>query len=120
MDTRIKVTDYEITPDVSNYLDERLKAIEKILQADDGARVEVELGKSAGHSRHGAGQWFIELNVITKGDRFRTKVHAETLNESIDEAKDEMVRILRRERQLHRRMWKKGASSVKKFLRFEK
>ena len=50
MDTRIKTTDYQLVPEVENYLEERLAMIEKLLDAKDGAaRADVELGRTTGH-----------------------------------------------------------------------
>ena len=52
MDIRIKSTDYDITPEVSRYLEGRTASIEKLL-ADQAvhARLEIEVGRDAGRHR---------------------------------------------------------------------
>lgn len=117
METRIKATDYQMTPEVSACLDERLRTIEKFVESDEAARCEVELGRNAGHSRKSDDQWFAELNVIMRGGRFRATEHAATVNEALDAAKDEIVRQIRQHQQLHRRLLRKGGSMIKRALR---
>jgi len=118
MDIRIKTTDYELTSEASAYLDDRVATVEKLVGDDEAARCEIELGRNAGHSRQSDDQWFAELNVITKGERFRAVTHAASVNAAIDECKDEIVRQIRKHQQLHRRILRKGGSIIKDILRF--
>ena len=46
MDIRIKATNYEITPDVSAYLDKRLATLERFLGDIRLVRCEVEVGRA--------------------------------------------------------------------------
>ena len=117
MDIRIKTTDYELTAETSAYLDERLAPIEKAVEKDEAARCEVELGRHTGHSKQSEDHWFAELNVITKGNRFRSTAHAASINAAIDEVKDEILHTLRKEKRLHHRLWRKGGALIKNALR---
>ena len=104
MDRRFKTKDYEMLPDVATYLDERMKTIEKHLGEEaDKVRMEVEIGKSAGHSKRGD-NWFAEVQIIRPGEaRARVTAKGQTVNEAIDAAKEEILRSCVRVRRCARR-----------------
>jgi ribosomal subunit interface protein len=120
MEIRIKTTDYEITPDVRSYLDERLAHLEKLLGADsETARCEVEIGRAAGRPRHGANIWFAEIQIIqSAGKRIVATNNSESINGAIDDVKVEAERQLKRGRQLHIRVARKGGAALKRLMRF--
>lgn len=120
MEIRIKVTDYEITQEVSKYLDDRLATLEKLLSSDgDVARCEVEIGRDAGGSRHGANMWFAEIHIIQPGfARVYARNNAQSVNEAINDVKDEVERQLRREKKLHIRVMRKTGAAVKSWMKF--
>lgn len=118
MDIRIKSTDFQITPDVENYLAERIGMLEKLLEDSTLARVEVEIGRDAGRPRHGKNIWFAEMHVIRPGSsRVYARNNGETINEAIEDAKNEVMRQLQRSKQIHRRVLRKGGAMVKRLLR---
>ena len=119
MDIRIKATDYELTPEVSAYLDERLAALQKFMGDDAAeARCEVELGRDAGRPRHGANIFFAELRVMNPGaEAVYARNNAENVNTAIDDVKEEIERQLRRERKLHIRVLRKTGSAIKSWMR---
>lgn len=121
MEIRIKTTDYEMTSETSNYLDARLSAIEKLLAQDtELARCEVELGRDAGRPRHGANIYFAEYTIFIPGQNvIRATNRSESVTGAIDDAKEEVVRQLRRERKLHIRMWRRGGTLAKRMLRID-
>ena len=122
MDIRIKTTDYEITPEVSAYLDERIAALEKFLTGDpEITRCEVERGRAAGRPRHGANIWFAEISVIQPGmTRVHARNNAQSINAAIDDVKEEVERQLRSEKKLHIRLMRKTGAAVKSWMRFGK
>lgn len=118
MDIRIKTTDFQMASDVEKYLNERIAMLERVLEDVSLARVEVELGRDAGRPRHGKNIWFAEIHVISPGSaRVYARNNGETINEAIDDAKDEAVRQLQRSKQIHRRVLRKGGAMVKRLLR---
>lgn len=121
MEIRIKTTDYEMTNETSDYLDTRLSAIEKLLGQDmELARCEVELGRDAGRPRHGANIYFAEFTIFIPGQAVvRATNRSESVTGAIDDAKEEVVRQLRRERKLHIRMWRRGGTLAKRMLRID-
>ena len=120
MDVRIKATDYQMTPQVEAYLNQRIESLGKLLTGfEDVARVEVELGRDAGRPRHGKNIWFAEIQVIVPGvGRVYARNNSESVNGAIDDVKEEVERQLRRERKLHIRLLRKGGALAKRLLRF--
>lgn len=119
MDVRIKATDYQLTPEMAEYLDQRIASLAKFLAgAEDVARIEVELGRDAGRPRHGANIWFAEMKVIVPGSgHIYARNNSESVNGAIDDVKEEVERQLRRERKLHIRMLRKSGAFAKSLLR---
>ena len=117
METRIKTTDYQLVPEAEAYLQERLAMIEKLLDTDDTAtRTDVELGRTTGHKS--GDEYYAEINLLVDGSSMRSTAHAENINAAIDEAKDEILNQLRKHKQFHRRMLRKGGAAFKRFVRF--
>lgn len=120
MDIRIKVTHFEMNPETSRYLDERIATIERHLGEDaEKTRLEVELGQEVGHSQHGE-NWFAELQVrVTGGNYARVVGRAATVTAAIDAAKDEILRKLRTSKREHAGFIRKSGAALKRFLRME-
>ncbi len=121
MDIRIRTIEYDITPQVSTYLNERIAQIEKMLGAEgESARCEVELGKAAGHHKHTNHQWFAELQLIRPGlERLVAHNHEPNVNAAIDMAKDELLNQLRKNKTSHARSERKQAAKGKQLMREE-
>jgi ribosomal subunit interface protein len=120
MDIRVKATDYEMTPEVSTYLDDKISAIAKLLASDaELARCEVEIGRDAGNQRHGEHVYFAEFMVTYPGgETVRVTNRESSVNAAIDIAKDETVRQLRKSREARTTFLRKGGAALKKFMRF--
>ncbi|MDO8562113.1 MAG: HPF/RaiA family ribosome-associated protein [bacterium] len=120
MDLRVKATDYKLTPEASDYLDGRLSTLEKFLGDNpELVRCEVELGRAAGRPKHGKNLWFAEMSIVRPGrDRIYARNNAESVNAAIDDVKEEVERQLLRDRQLHRRVFRKGGAMLKNIMRF--
>jgi ribosomal subunit interface protein len=120
MDIRIKTTDYQIVPEVSEYLDERIGVIERHLGIEaDGARVEVEIGRAAGKQHHSDYMWSATINVWTPAGVHAHATNSEdSVNGAIDRAKEEIMTQLRKGRSAHRRIIRKTGAAVKNLLKF--
>lgn len=118
MDIRIKTTGYEVTPEAQAYLDERIATIEKSL-ADDAleARLEVEIGRGQGHSKHGE-VWSADIHLIIEKRSVHSHATGESINAAIDEVKDEIIRQYRKHKQLHRRFLRRGGKTMKWLMHF--
>jgi ribosomal subunit interface protein len=111
MDLRIKTTDYEMPREVSDYLDDKIDSIQKLLAHDaDTARCEIELGRHTGRAQQGD-VWRAEIIVHRGGVRHIASATGESINAAIDIAKDEMLQQIRKSKgrsfALAKRMGKK-------------
>ena len=119
MNIRVKTSNYKLTPESADYLNQRLKALAKFIGKDeDIARCEVEIGRAQGHSEHG-NVWRAEINLIHAGITLRAEAVEESVNAAIDEVKDDIIRLLKREKRLHIRLARKGGAWLKRTMRFE-
>ncbi|HTR19068.1 MAG TPA: HPF/RaiA family ribosome-associated protein [Candidatus Paceibacterota bacterium] len=118
MNIRIKATNYQMTPETSDYLDDRIATLEKLLGSDaEVARCEVEVGKDAGGQRHGDNLYFAEFHILYPGGSVRATNRSQSINGAIDDAKEEAARQLRRARKTHIRLWRKSGAAFKRLLR---
>lgn len=119
MDIRIKSNGIEMTPELSAYLDEKVRSLEKFLQGDASARCEVELGRDAGGQRHGDNMWFAEFHIVLSGaPSVRASNRAGTLNEAIHDAKEEAARQLQKDKSRRFALTRRAGAKVKQWLRF--
>lgn len=119
MNTRIKSTDYKITPETRKYLDVRLVALEKLLGKDaELARCDVEVGRDTGHRRHGEHVWFAEITLVVPGGvHARATNRGSTINEAIDDVKEEVERQLRKAKKSKITRTREGGARAKRFLK---
>jgi ribosomal subunit interface protein len=116
MHTRTKATNYELTPDIAAYLDERLAAVEKLLPSSSYVVCDVELSKETAHA-HGD-VWRAEVSLEVDGSLHRAVAQKESMQAAIDEAKDELANMLRREKTKHESLLRKGKTKLKELLKF--
>ena len=115
MELRIKASDYEMTSDVSNYLNDKMATIEKVVEKP--ARCEVNIGRAVGHSQQG-NVWKAEIIVDQGGDRLVAEAMAESVNAAIDAAKDEILQQLRKSKGKHVAMARRVGARIKAWTRF--
>jgi len=117
MHINIKATNIELTSEISEYTEKRLRSLDKLIDPEDTtALCDVEIGRTTKH--HQRGNIFrAEINVTIKGGQFRAVSEKETLYDAIDTAKDDMMRELRRSKQKHRRLLKKSGVRFKNLMR---
>jgi len=114
----IKTTDFQMTKDVSEYLDSKLNTLDKYIPRDDESiKCDVEIGRSTGH--HQTGNVFkVEINIAIGKKVLRAETEQETIFAAIDAAKDEIAARLRKDKDRNLRLFKKGSEAIKNFLRF--
>jgi len=108
-----KATQFEITPAIRAYAEEKVRMIERLLDDKDAdARVEVELEQTTRH--HQSGDIFrAEINLRTAQLSLRTEAEEGDLYAAIDVAKDELVEELRRLKEKKSSMMRRGGRMFK-------
>ncbi len=118
MNVRIKTKDYELSPATKRYLDIRIKALEKLLGSDAAvSRCEVEIGRAAGKQRHGDHLYFAEFLIrAPRRKPVRAVNNESTVNGAIDNAKEEAMKQLRKQKTVKQSATKKEGARVKRKL----
>jgi ribosomal subunit interface protein len=120
MRTIIKATgSVELTPELRDYIELKTAMLAKYLGSADNelAMCEVEVGMTTEGQNTGK-IYRAEFNLSYEGSGIvRYVAQATTMLKAIDKCKDEMKRELKRSHDKDRDMFRKGAASVKNFLR---
>lgn len=118
--TNIKSTDLELTPELRNFVDEKITALEKFmsLNSDETPIADIELEKKYGEHHKQGDVFRAEINLQFRGEFFRTESKKEDIKVAFNDAHDEMVRRVRKTREKKNDLFKRGAKSIKKMLRF--
>jgi len=113
MNVVIKTTNFDLTPSVSEYVEKKATAIKKLIDpSDTTAHCAVEVGKPS--KRHQSGDiFYAEFNVTVAGGRYRASASEATIYAAIDEAKDEIVRELRRHKRKRLNLLRRGGARLK-------
>ena len=117
MEIKIKTTAYQLTPEVSGYVNEKLSTLEKHLGSEENARCELEIGRSVGHHQQGE-VWRAEVQIIRGGEMLRAEATAESVNAAVDAAKDDMLRQLRHNKGKRFAIMRRAGKRVKDWMRF--
>lgn len=116
MNINIKATNMELTGAISDYVNKRLKSIAKFSKGDNLPSGYIEVGKTTNH--HNKGELFkAEFSIVMNGERFFASSETDNLYSAIDDAKEEIVRLLTHTKDRKQTLFKRGASSVKKMLK---
>lgn len=109
----IKGTNIDLTDPIRDYVERRVDALNKFVDANDtSVSSVVEVGKTTEH--HHTGDIFkAEINISVGGKQFRAVAEKEDLYAAIDEAKDEMARILNAHKGKQATLLRNGGAMLK-------
>lgn len=113
-----KSTNYSLSSDTGEFINEKLGAIGKLLGNDaDSALLEVEVGKVTVKHQNGP-VYRAEGNLSSKGKLYRAVATAETMETAVENMRNELTKELTRARGKERGLMRRGGSAVKSFLRW--
>ena len=116
MKINLKTKNFEITPSIRAYLQEKLNAMDKFLQNNESIFAEVELAKTTNH--HKKGDIFrAEVNLTMPGRLIRAVAERWELHAAIDAVKDELQREITMNKEKNISLYRRGARLLKKLLR---
>jgi putative sigma-54 modulation protein len=114
----LKTKNFEITPSIRTYLQEKLDALDKFLPKDESIFADVELAQTTKH--HHKGDIFkAEVNLTMPGRLIRAVAEKWDLRAAIDVVKDELQREITMNKEKNISLYRKGARLLKKLLRRE-
>lgn len=114
----IKTTNHDLTPDIASQVYEKLGVIEKYLNTtgDHETLAEVEIGLLSNHHKKGD-IYRSEINLNYDGERYRATSENQSISESLDNLKDEILRQLAKHKDRKNNLFLKGAREIKKILK---
>ncbi|MFA6338942.1 MAG: ribosome-associated translation inhibitor RaiA [Candidatus Paceibacterota bacterium] len=117
MRSNLKLTNLESTPSISDYLEKKLSALDKLIDLEnENVYADVEIGKTSNH--HFKGDIFrAEINLHLEDETLRAVAETDNLYASIDDMKDEILKEVRNKKKYRKQILKKGHQKIKKILR---
>ncbi|MDD3711355.1 MAG: ribosome-associated translation inhibitor RaiA [Patescibacteria group bacterium] len=95
MDIKIKTTKVELTQDLRDYVNKKIKMLEKYLGDVVITNCDVELEHAV--SRQNQGKTYrVEVNLAVPGEILRVDKTEKTLNKAIDKVKDHLVLMIKK------------------------
>jgi ribosomal subunit interface protein len=118
MHIHTKATNIELTPAISEYIDKKFSAFERLLKGDvENSRCDVEVGKTTNHHR-GGDIFKAEVNLHVPGQpAFFAVSEKSDLYAAIDDVKDEIVSALSSHKDKTETRMRKGALKIKQMLK---
>ena len=117
MRTNIKWSHIDQSDSVRDYLDKKLKDLDKLVDSAEGeASAQVELGKTTSH--HKSGDIFrAEINLMMNGKRLRAVSETADIYSSIDEVRDEIFEEVIKQKDRRRSLIRRGGHRIKNMMR---
>ena len=117
MKTNIKATNLVLTEAITNYLDNKLAHLDKILPANnDSVIADVELAKETMHHQHGE-IFKAEINLHAGTKNFYVVAREQDLYAAIDVMKDEVVEQVKTGFEKRLTLLRRGGRQAKAMLR---
>jgi len=112
----LKTKNFEITPSIKTYLQQKLDSLDKFLPKDESIFADVELAKITKH--HQKGDIFkAEVNLMIPGRLIRVVAEKWDLRVAIDVVKDELQREITMNKEKNLSFYRRGARFFKNLLR---
>lgn len=117
MNINIQGTHIELTDSIRDYLDKRIAGLDKMVDSETAeANAQVELGRTSSH--HKSGDVFrAEINITVEGKYLRAVSEKEDLYSAIDDMKDEIFREVKKHKDRHRSLVRRGSHRMKNMMR---
>lgn len=112
MQINIKATNMELTDAIRDYVFEKVGYLEKFLNVDCAAFVEV--GKNSNHHNKGEDIYLAEVNIKSKDGDYFNRQYAGDLYAAVDLVKEELQRDISKNKDRRQTLFVRGARSIKK------
>lgn len=116
MKINIKATGIELTPAISEYVEKKVSSLDKYLESNQDAVIQVEVGKSTQH--HKSGDVFrAEFHIRGAGLDLYAASEQSDLYAAIDLVRDEMIGNLTQKKGKKETLARRGGRMVKDVIR---
>lgn len=118
MNIQYKTNGVILADDVRALVAEKLAAVEKLLVHHDPANISCEVLLTHDTKHQSGAVYRTDLTVFAGGERTHAVGHGESLQASVDMAKDELQNRLRHAKGKHATLLRKGSQVIKKMMRW--
>ncbi len=116
MKINLKATGIELTPEISEYVEKKVLSLEKYFRNNPDVLLQVEVGKSTQHHKHGD-IFRAEVHVSGQGlDLYAASEEAD-IRAAIDAVKDDLAHKLTHEKGKREALYRRGGRRVKDMMR---
>jgi len=117
MNIEVQTTHIEMTPAISEYIDKHMKKLDRFISPQDtSALARVEIGTITRGQQ--SGEIFrAEINLHVAGKDLRSVSEKDDLYTAIIEARDDLVRSLKKYQDKKRSLVKRGGQKIKSIIR---
>ncbi len=116
MKTNIKATGIELTPAITDYVEKKIGSLEKYFRNNPDVLLQVEVGKSTQHHKHGD-IFRAEVHVSGQGLDLYAAAEEGDVNAAIDAVKDDLAHKLMSEKGKREALYRRGGRRVKDMMR---
>jgi len=114
---QFKATNTELDHRLTALVEQKFETLAKFIGDETDVRCEVEFEKETAHQS--GSHYRVEANLWVRGKLYRTEAMEESYEQSIDEVRSELDKVLRRSQGKHEAMVKKGSRVIKQMMRGE-
>jgi ribosomal subunit interface protein len=113
---QIKAKSIELTPAISDYLGNKLAALEKFVNSGSESVAYIEVGRTTGH-HHKGDVFHASITLDIERSQFRAEAEAGDLYSAIDMMKDEVVDEITKENRKKKHLLKRGHQKIKDLIK---
>lgn len=113
-----KATNTDVTEELQNLMDSKLRSLEKFITTETDLNCEVEFERVTAHQTGDI--YRVEVNFYKDGQLFRAEATRDTFQNAIDEVRDELDKEMRRANKKRDTLVRRGGRAIKDMLRFGK
>lgn len=118
MHIAIKTTGHDLTADTRALLEEKFTALERLTSRQESvARLFCEIEQSVAVERAGS-KYRAEGNLSINGTVLRAEAMGQSLEDAVDQVRDDLVRQLTSGRGKRRELVRRGGAALKRMLRW--
>ena len=98
----IQSSNLDLTPALAEYIEKKIGGLEKFLKRfeADSVLVEVDVGRSTRHHRHGR-VYYVDVNLLIPGGTIRAAHDDEDVRKAIDAVKEKLQREIKKFKEIH-------------------
>lgn len=113
---QLSVVNLELTDEVKNYINKKLKSIEKFIDFNDpSVSGDIRLYKDTG--KQNGKIYRVEISFMKAGKKYGVNASGNNLFEAIDESKDLILRKITDYKEKRQSLVKRGGATIKTFLK---